>query len=296
MPRVVNDYSTLLLINILPWLTAREAYQARQQLFDGMNEYFASDWRNDASEFIKARYDAFEKRNFSVDAIARYEVGNLAGIMINAVAPAFWVLNYIYLDSELLEALRVEIAASMSTSTDDQTGTRTHHLDVKKIQDKCGLLMRTYQEVLRLQTDNLSVRWVVKDTMINDKYLLKKNSLVQIPEAIFHQDPAVWGPDVKEFNPGRFLKGAAKHHPGAFRVFGDGAALCPGRHFAAAEVISLVVMFVMRFDPAPINYGWRKPLPEKSSPINPIPPASSDIKVRVKTREGFEKDEWVFEN
>lgn len=293
--REMDDGFTLLLVHIMPWLVARKAYKARQRLFDAMNGYFARNWRDDACELIRARYDAFHKSNIPVDAIARYEVGDSIAIMINTVPAIFWVLNYVYWESALLEELRAEIAASVSITTDEQTGTKTHHLDVKRLQEECELLMSTYQEVLRLQTDNVSARWVVRDTMINDRYLLRKDSVVQIPGAVIHQDPAIWGPDVKEFNPERFLKGAAKHHPGAFRVFGGGATLCPGRNFAVAELISFVAMFIMRFDVNPINYGWRKSLAARSNLVDSIPSPSSDINVCVKTREGFEKDEWVFE-
>lgn len=294
MRREMSDDSMLLLVDILPWLAARKAYKARQRLFDGMNRYFAGNWRDDASELVKARYDSLEESGLSVDAIARFEVGELVAIMVNTVPASFWVLNYVYSDSKLLQELRAEIAMSLSTTTDEQTGTQTHHIEVKRLQERCELLVSTYHEVLRLQTDNVSSRWVVKDTMINDQYLLRKNSVVQIPGAVIHQDPEIWGPDVKDFNPRRFLKGAPKRHAGAFRVFGGGATFCPGRHFAAAELVSFVAMFIMRFDLTPTNWGWRKPPPARSNPVNAIPSPSSDIQVRVTTRAGFEKDEWVF--
>lgn len=291
----MDENFTLLLVHIMPWLVARKAYKARQRLFDAMNRYFTSNWRDDASVLVRARYEAFQKVNMPVDAIARYEMGNSLAILINTTPSIFWVLNYIYLESALLEELRAEIAATVFNTIDVQTGTRTHYLDVKRLQEECELLMSTYQEVLRLQTNNVSARWVVRDTMINDQYLLRKDSVVQIPGAAIHQDPAIWGPDAKEFNPGRFLKGAGKVHPGAYRVFGGGATLCPGRIFATAELISFVAMFIMRFDLHPINYGWRKLLPAKSNIVDSIPSPTADINVRVKIRGGFEKDEWIFQ-
>lgn len=289
-----NDF-TWLLVNIMPWLTAREAHKARRRLFEAMNKYFAGDWRADASELVKARYDTLEKRGFPMDAIARLEVADSAALIINTVSSNFWILNYIYLNPALLEELRAEIATTISITTDHRTGTKTHHLTGKKIQENCELLMSTYHEVLRLQTNNVSPRWVIKDTLLADRYLLKKDSVVQIPGAVLHRDPEVWGPDAKEFHPGRFVKTAPKPHPGAYRVFGGGSATCPGRHFTAAAVVSFVAMFVMRFDTAPVNYGWRKLPPAKSHLGDAIPPPACDILVRVMTREGFENDEWVFE-
>lgn len=282
----MSDNLTSLLLPVVPWLTARKAYEGRQRVVDALNRYFASNWREDASELIKARYDAFQKASTPIDVIARYEMGNSLAIMINTAPAIFWVLNFVYLDSKLLEELRTEIAASALMTTSEQTGTKVHHLDFKGLQKECKLLMSTYQEVLRLQSDNVSSQLIFKDAMINDQYLLRKNSVVQIPGAVIHQDPAVWGPDVKKFNPGRFLKGAEKHHPGAYRVLGG---------FATAELISFVAIFIMRFDLVPVNYGWRKPLAAKGSLVDAIPSPTADIDVHVKMRKEFENDEWVFD-
>lgn len=66
-----------------------------------------------------------------------------------------------------------------------------------------------------------------------------------------HADATLWGSDVKDFNPRRFLKGTTKHRLGVFRTFGGGTRLYPGRHFAMMETISAVAMFVMRYEMRP---------------------------------------------
>jgi hypothetical protein len=125
MFREMDEGFTLLLIRIMPKRIARKAYEARQQLFDGMNKYFASNWRDDACELIKARYDSFTECGLSVDTIARFEFGDSIAIMVNTVPTAFWVLNYIYMDSSLLEEIRAEITTILTTAADERTGTRT---------------------------------------------------------------------------------------------------------------------------------------------------------------------------
>lgn len=261
-----------------------------------MNRYFERNWREGASTLVKGRYDACVKNGLSVDAVARFEIGDAIGIMINAIPTTFWLLIYVYPDSALLESLRQEITDIVTTDIDLQTGSRRHLLDTRKLKDNCPLLVSTYQEVLRLQTNNTQSRWVVRDTMLNDQYLLKKDSVIQMPGAIIHEDPAVWGMDAKEFNPRRFLKGQGKYHPGAFRSFGGGATLCPGRHLALIEIVSFAAMFIMRFEATPVNWGWRLPGVKGNKVINSVPPPSSDIKVSIRIRDGFENDRWALDS
>lgn len=284
-----------MLLGIAQWMIVPKAYKARQRIFDGMNRYYERNWREGASTLIKGRYDACVSNGLSVDAVARFELGDAIGVMINAIPTTFWLLIYVYPDLELLENLREEITSIVVTEIDVKTSFKKRLLNVNKLRESCPLLVSTYQEVLRIQTNNTQSRWVVKDTVINDQYLLKKDSVVQMPGAIIHEDPAVWGPDAKIFNPRRFLKGQTKYHPGAFRSFGGGATLCPGRHLALIEIISFAAMFMMRFEATPVNWGWRLPGVKGNKILNSVPPPSSDIKVKVRIRDGFERDQWVFD-
>jgi hypothetical protein len=79
---------------------------------------------------------------------------------------------------------------------------------------------------------------------------------VLIPSTVQHSSPPAWGDNVNEFNYKRFLK-PRKHNPVAFRAFGGGATLCPGRHFASTEILAFASLILLRFDikPAGVN-GW----------------------------------------
>lgn len=110
-----------------------------------------------------------------------------------------------------------------------------------------------------------------------------------------HADPALWGADVKEFKPRRFMKGEGNHHrPGAFRSFGGGASLCPGRHFALIEILATAAMFVMRYDVKPQGGRWEEPKMEGNDVVGSIMPPTSRFDVAITTREGYEGDKWGF--
>ena len=118
-------------------------------------------------------------------------------------------------------------------------------MDTVKVRDECPLLLSVFQEGLRYFSHGATARLVLEDTMLDRQYLLKKDALVLMPTSVIHTDQAVWGPP--GFNPRRFLKaegGAKRSSAASYRPFGDGNVLRPGRHFAAAEVLTLTAMLV----------------------------------------------------
>lgn len=151
-----------------------------------------------------------------------------------------------------------------------------------------------------------------EDTLIADKYLLKKNSIVQIASGIIHVDEKVWGADAATFNPRRFISsssnnteqfstgsGAAgeqtatqlpKNVPSAaYRAFGGGGVICPGRHFARSEIVGFTALMLLAFDVTMEDDGVIE-LPEKDDrriPLSVMKPAK-DVRIRIRRREASE--------
>lgn len=84
--------------------------------------------------------------------------------------------------------------------------------------------------------------------------MLNGGSVVQIPSSL-HHDTKLWGEDAEDFNARRFVGGSgnddvgetrsiAKVHPRAFRVWGGGVTLCPGRW---AEISAVLLLFTTYF-------------------------------------------------
>lgn len=86
------------------------------------------------------------------------------------------------------------------------------------------------------------------------------------------------------FNHRRFVQEHAKgktgsdpskrHNPDGFRVFGGGALLCPGRHFANNSILAFAALVILRFDIRPVANstfgagGWESVRVENSFGMN----------------------------
>ena len=60
--------------------------------------------------------------------------------------------------------------------------------------------------------------------------------------------------------------------------------MCPGRHFAQAEILGFVAMVILRFDIDPVEGGELK-VPEKKDDVLPIHILEPKEKVHVKMRD-----------
>ena len=281
-------------------LTARKGHQARIKFTDAMTEYFNDNGPESGSDLIKTRW-AGNVKHGAADYAGRFEIGDLIGVLINATPTFFWMLVHIFGRTSLLADLRKEVSGTVEeTSGDSSQAIRS--IDVSRLKAYCPLLHSTYQETLRVQTHNTNSRWVTKDTLLANQYLLKEDSVIQMPGHFVHSLPSVWGTDAETFVPGRFMQieqkqreDKSKQHPASFRSFGGGKTLCPGRHFATAEICAAVAMFIMRFDMMPANGGeWMIPDHAHGKVASAVPPPAKDIRVKVTTRKESEGVEWRF--
>ena len=176
------------------------------------------------------------------------------------------------------------------------------HIDMGRVLNDCPLLKSLMEEILRIRSANASGRMVTRDTMLNNQYLLRANSTVLIPSIAVHNDASVWGPSVKQFDPYRFVKSGDRQmlrQPAyAYRAFGGGAALCPGRFLASMEILSMLTIIVLRFDVTPVNSEghvtqWQEPK-SRSHILTSILSPAKDVPVLIREREKYRDMSWRF--
>jgi cytochrome P450 len=290
----------MLMLDYFPKFTAPSAHRARSKLQDAFLKYYRTNGKGNANapDFVQRKKALAQKYNLSDHYNSRADVGELLAMLANVVPVSFWVLFYIFSSPSLLADLRTEVQNHLLQPNlhedADSIKTERGYLDVPHIQTKCPLLVSTWKEVLRIATLTTTTnRCVLADTYIGSQILLKKGGIVQIPTGAFHSDQNVWGSNVNEFDPRRFLPSKQAHRSAAFRPFGGGSTMCPGRYLAVTEILGFVSAVILGFEISPVEGEWK--LPKKDSRPFPgtVKPAS-DIKVVIRRRVGFEKSVWSF--
>ncbi|KAL8722758.1 MAG: hypothetical protein Q9225_000819 [Loekoesia sp. 1 TL-2023] len=296
---------TPLMINVLPWLLAPEAYKSREALVAALEQYFNNS-RNieTASEFIKGRYMTCKKHAISTAIMAQLELGNLIGVLGNTAPTLFWLLIHVYSNEDLLLRLRDEIE-NISFIREDDSGNDyiCHYLNINDMQTSCPLMMSTYQEVLRLRSRAMSSRVVLHDTQLDERYLVRKGSFVQLPSYVLHGNPDLWGANVKEFDPERFLRNGSSDNKdakvsktGAFRAFGGGQSLCSGRHFATLQVMAAAAMILARYDMSFVPGSWRLGEETCQNLSNAYEMPAREVRMRMAKRAncGRPGEQWAY--
>lgn len=282
------------------WLT-RRGVRNRQVVADAFQEFFANNYHEKASGLVKDFYASECSYGFSLSDHSLFEVGHAVATLANTYAAVFWMVFFVFSNPDVLTDIRKEISAIIMVVANEKAGNEKHLdyiLDMTKVNSHCPILVSTFRETTRLYSMGIFLRQVCKDTAVGDGYHLKKDGIVLMPTIAIHTDPRIWGPDALSFNHRRFLETKAESgvgvSPAAYRSFGGGTTLCPGRHFAITQVLAWASILAMRFDlkPASGSDYWAAPTTQKSNLANVIMRPDQDVQVQLAAREGYQEGNW----
>ena len=280
----------LLIADVLPSIFAPKGHRARRELGTAFQQYFENYVSAQSAAMIQGRHSANTRHGISSFNEGRLEVGTLIGVLANTVPAIFYTLVHIYSDPNLTSDIRNELEKSGFLGTPEAISKKPNLLSLP---ENCPLLYSTWQEVLRVHALGAGSRYILEDVMLDDHYLLRKGMVVQMPMAVMHSDAAAWGEDVKDFQPRRFLKqnttkkGRFKQNLTAYRPFGGGASMCPGRHFVTLEIMGMAACMLARFDLVPVDGQWNIPRQKQESLATNVFPPEKDIRVKVATVAGI---------
>jgi cytochrome P450 len=159
-------------------------------------------------------------------------------------------------------------------------------------------------EVLRFTTSSPGVRIVQADTQVGP-YLLKQGGIITIHARTLQLNPQIWGNDADTFKAWRFLSpgraaGRAEMNNQAVseekdkeqeklrklsqRAFGGGQNLCPGRHFAANEILGGFATMLGMLEIEVLTEGWAEPgVKLDDGKVGGLWP-DKDVRVRIRRR------------
>lgn len=281
-----------IMLDILPQnIFFKQAVQGREMLVKSFAQYYTDSSYKQGSAYIQQFVAHCIAQNIPVDDVPRLLLGTVFNNVANSIPAAFWFLYRILSDPEVLADCREEVLETIHSTEGGES-----IIDLERVLNACPILASTWQEVFRFHGMANSVRVVSENHMLADKYLLKKGGLVMMSARAQHINPDVWGEDVLKFRHRRFLKSsktARRFDPAAFRGFGGGTTLCPGRHFAASEIMLLAAMVLARFDVRPKNgLPWVMPSTVKSSQAEAVEQPDEDMEIELVPRAEAEGRVW----
>ena len=281
-----------LLIDLFPSITARKPYRGREAVVKGFVRYLEGGYhKTSGSKFAQKRIGIASEYGWDTDNMARSELSFLFAGITNTTITTFWAVLRIFADVDLLAAVRAELGGT----TVSPKSAKTIELSIEHVRSNSPILQAVVKECMRCYSDNSGTRLVQSDNMLADKYFLRAGSILQIAGGVIHSDASIWGDDASMFNHERFLQIDKKErqvHPAAFRAFGGGKTLCPGRHFAMSEILSFVAMVVTMFDIESTEEGQSITIPDKEDgvlPVHILEPRGGSPKVKVRLRDGQRK-------
>ncbi|ERF70298.1 hypothetical protein EPUS_06339 [Endocarpon pusillum Z07020] len=187
----------------------------------------------------------------------------------------FWALAHLLRDPGLLATIREETAPAIKPGKG---------VSIPYLTDSCPWLSALLNEVLRIYGDASSTRLVTAPTSIGGK-ALPVGSCVVVPAQQLHFNRSIYGPDVNEFAPERFIRSKNLTHSSSYRPFGGGISYCPGRLLARQEVSIFIALALARFDVEIV--GERKfPVADKGKPTAGVmsPKPGEDLLLRLSPR------------
>jgi cytochrome P450 len=288
-----------LIYSPFPSLTARKALRARSRIHSAFADYFATGGHIQAFPMVSEMFDGNRNSGLTLPEAAKMEMATSLAMLSSGAITTFWLLFHICSNPEALRQCRFELSTLVTTAPQNDNIQVVKYVDVSLIKKECPTMVAMLQETLRYHSTLINIKKVHHDTTLANQYLLKKNAIIMIPGTAVHHDTEIWGASAATFDYRRFTTPEGQRKLGstlAYRPFGAGATMCPGRHFSTNIILSFAAMLLLQFDITPVaeDGAWKMPTKWNADLWNAMPKPDQDIPVRVTPRKETEVAEWKF--
>ncbi|KAF7511886.1 hypothetical protein GJ744_003119 [Endocarpon pusillum] len=259
------------------WPGATQTRAAKSQCIKTIQQYLAlpKHERPGAAYVVEVMEATQRALGIPEDDIATVLFMLLWSTNTNTYKLLFWALAHLLQDPDLLATIRDETAPAIKPGKG---------VSIPYLIDSCPWLSALFNEVLRVYDGVSSTRLVTAPTSIGGK-ALPVGSRVVVPVQQLHFNRSIYGPDVNEFAPERFIRSKNLTHSSSYRPFGGGTSYCPGRLLARQEVSVFIALALARFDVEIV--GERGvPVVDKGLPAGGVmsPKPGEDLLLRLSPR------------
>ncbi|KAH7515808.1 hypothetical protein FEM48_Zijuj10G0065600 [Ziziphus jujuba var. spinosa] len=217
--------------NIIEILKERE-----EKVMRGERDSFGSDF---LGLLLKAHHDTNDSQKISVDDLVdECKTFYFAGQETTNTFLS-WTVLLLAIHTDWQEEVRKEVLNIFGHQNPSPEGIA-----------KLKIMGMVFNESLRLYPPVAGVIRKVGRKVKVGKLTLPANLVLYVPNLALHHDPQIWGEDVDQFKPERFLEGVAeatKNNPAAYLPFGIGPRNCVGGNFAITEAKITISMILQRY-------------------------------------------------
>ncbi|KAL3431349.1 putative cytochrome P450 [Aspergillus tetrazonus] len=231
----------------LPSFLSGDMLAARKGLVDGFVAYFdlPRAERRHENYWVNGVEDSLRWLNVSNEDIARIFMLQTWAILGNMYKMTFWLVAHILHDAALADAITAEIRPAVGVMTIGQE--QKIEIDHHYLSEQCPKLDSLFSEVLRLTLTAPMARDVSETTTVGGRRLREGNRVLVLYRQL-HLDRATWGPAPQTLQPERFLVDSGLKSSIAYRPWGAGKHICPGRFLAKSAIFTFVAYLLAGFE------------------------------------------------
>jgi hypothetical protein len=197
------------------------------------------------------------------------------GINTNVSKVGFWMIAHLLERPELIDIIRKETAPAFEDTQDTIS-------DATQAYSNAPVLNAVWLETLRLSAASTTMRGITQDFVLGDTQL-RAGYRVLVSARQQHLRTQEFGPDARTFDHERFLQQPGLERSPAFRPFGGGPTVCPGRLLSKHMTLNFVALLFRRFDVA-LDGPQVMPTYEESKPAIGVMGGQGDLRIRLTPR------------
>ncbi|KAL4862857.1 hypothetical protein BDV12DRAFT_190125 [Aspergillus spectabilis] len=237
----------------LPRFLSKDMIAAKDDMINFFVEYFtlSPEVRGHSNFWVSSVEGLLRDLDLTNEEIARMFMLHTSSIIGNMYKLSFWLVAHILSNRDLLHSITLEIQPAVNP--------QTQAVDHTYLTENCPILDSLYSEVLRLIVTSPMTRKVSSTTTVGGKTLKEGNNVLIIYRQL-HLDRDTWGPTPELLQPDRFLRDKALKTKVAYRPWGGGKHVCPGRFLAKKAVFVFVALLLGQYEISMDNVG-EQPFP-----------------------------------